>query len=226
MTIFFDFDSTLVGKESLDEVITRALHNSPERDTVAKTIADITQAGMEGTLPFTQSVEQRLAATPLHRTHFIQTGIELVKHITPGMPELFTELTTRGYTVYIISGGFRESISPVANLLGLPETRVFCNQCFFASDGTVTGVDTSLSTFTDHGKTPVINHIEQTDRPPRPFIMVGDGANDLAAYERGAVDYFCGFTEHVTRDIIRSRAPHQVATSAALRDFIFSREAV
>ncbi len=51
MTIFFDFDSTLVSKESLDEVIALALADSPDRIEQTEAVAAITDKGIGGRDP-------------------------------------------------------------------------------------------------------------------------------------------------------------------------------
>ena len=226
MTIFFDFDSTLVSKESLDEVLALALQDTVDAHAALEAIAAITNAGMEGSLAFTESVKKRLAVATVQRHHFQNVGTQLTNHLTPGIRPLIRTLQDRLHTVYIISGGFRETILPTAASLHIAPTQIFCNQCIFDDTDTVCGIDESLPTFTDDGKTPVIEHIAATQAPRRPYVLIGDGANDLAAHHNGSVEYFCGFTQHVTRSVILDQAPVHVPNVAALSDFLFSIEAV
>lgn len=48
--------------------------------------------------------------------------------LTPGIVALVAALRTRGVAVYLISGGFRELIRPLAKLLGLPMANVYANR--------------------------------------------------------------------------------------------------
>lgn len=223
-TIFFDFDSTVVSKESLDEVIALALAHAPEdeRQELRQQVEEVTTAGMEGTLPFTDSVLKRLAVTPLRNEHFTQIGDALMADITPDLPELVAELQAKQYQIYIISGGFRPCLLPTAVKLGIAPERVFANTYQTNQQGIVLSPDTDNPCFTDQGKVHVIQHIATTEQPPRPYMMVGDGSNDLRAYTEGVVDYFCGFTTHVERAIIKAQAPQQAASVAELRNFIFN----
>ena len=41
----------------------------------------------------------------------------------------------RGVEVYMISGGFRDVIEPLADYLGVPRDHVFANKIFFKEDG-------------------------------------------------------------------------------------------
>ena len=221
-TIFFDFDSTVVSKESLDEVIALALASTSHSETLHQQVEEITNAGMEGTLPFTESVKKRLAVTPLKKEYFEQVGEALTANITDGLPDLIHQLHSLKYHVYIVSGGFRPCLLPTAKQLGIPSERVSANTYQCDTHGHVVGPDTDNPCFTDHGKAPVIQHIEAATHPPRPYVMVGDGSNDLRAYTEGVVDVFFGFTAHIERDVIKTHAPKKAATVKELRNLIFN----
>lgn len=221
-TIFFDFDSTIVSKESLDEVIEKALESTPHSETIRQQVEAITNAGMEGVIPFTESVKRRLALTSLRNKYFEHAGEELTKNITDGLPDLIHQLHSLKYHVYIVSGGFLPCLLPTAKKLGISSDRVFANTYQHDTQGYVIAPDTENPCFTDNGKVPIIKHITATAQPPRPYLMIGDGSNDLRTYTEGVVEFFCGFTAHVERDIIQTHAPHKVASVEELRDFIFT----
>lgn len=222
---FFDFDSTLVTKESLDMVIEYALAEAENKDELVAKVNKITDLGMEGKLNFIDSLVERFAVVPLSRTHFEHVGAELLTHITPGMTELFAEMKEKGVSAFIISGGFRESILPVAAQLDVAENRVFTNTVVYDVDGAVTKIDTDNVCYTDEGKAPVIEHITKIFDLTGELVMVGDGSNDLKSYELGAAIDFCGFVANAKRDVIVERAPHVAHTTEELRDFIFSKVA-
>ena len=46
----------------------------------------------------------------------------------------------RGVEVYMITGGFRDVIEPLADYLGIPRDHVFANKLFFKEDGKFTRV--------------------------------------------------------------------------------------
>lgn len=220
--VFFDFDSTIVTKESLDEVIAHALATSPNKTELVEKVEEITNLGMEGKLAFTESLERRFAVIPLSRTHFEYVGHMLLEHVTLGMEELFAELREKNISTYIISGGFFDSILPVATKLGVEKNSIFTNQIVTDADGNVAGIDTTSVCYTNDGKAPVIAHIKKTHALIGPTCMIGDGANDLKAYELGVADHFCAFTGNVERAIMQEKAPAVASTVEELRDFIFS----
>lgn len=48
-----------------------------------------------------------------------------------GIPALVEKLQDRGCDVFLVSGGFREIINPVAETLGIPLDHVFANRILF-----------------------------------------------------------------------------------------------
>ena len=58
--LIIDFDSTFVTVESLDELAHIVLKDNPESTQRLETIRAITRAGMEGSIPFDESLSKRL----------------------------------------------------------------------------------------------------------------------------------------------------------------------
>ncbi len=207
MTVFFDFDSTIVSKETLDDAIARALSAHPERERIMQNIEEVTKLGMEGKLDFTESVRRRLGVVPLTRTHLEETGVAMKDALTPGIKDVFDWLRERGHTTYIVSGGFEECILPVAAHLETPRERVLSNRFFFSPEGDVARVDETSLLWTSEGKAPALRAM-RARHPDERFIMIGDGMNDYRAYESGAADHFIGFGGHVVREAVKANAPH------------------
>ena len=220
--VFFDFDSTVVTKESLDMTIELALDGREDREELVNKVEEITNEGMEGVLKFTDSLQKRFVVVPLNKKHFLEVGQILLNQITPGMEELFAELKENNIPTFIISGGFRDSILPVADKLEVSSENVFANSIICNEDGEVVGVDESNICYTDNGKAPVIKAIKEKFNLEGKFLMVGDGANDFKAYELGIADYFCGFTANVEREVIKKNAPVVCRSASEVKEFIFS----
>ena len=55
-SLFFDFDSTIVSVEGIDELAQIALANAPDRAARVAAIHAITNAGMEGAIPIDESL--------------------------------------------------------------------------------------------------------------------------------------------------------------------------
>ena len=59
------------------------------------------------------------------------------------------------------------------------------------------------------------SHLQARQQHPR--IAVGDGITDWELRERGCVDTFIAFTEHVRRDVVLERCDRSAASVAELR---------
>ena len=58
--LIIDFDSTFVTVESLDELAHIVLKDNPESAQRLEMIKAITRAGMEGSIPFDESLSKRM----------------------------------------------------------------------------------------------------------------------------------------------------------------------
>jgi D-3-phosphoglycerate dehydrogenase len=217
---FFDFDSTVVTKESLDEVISLALRGRPDHEKLVAEIEEITKLGMEGKLPFTKSVERRIRVAPLLRTHFLEVGEMLTEHITEGMQDVFMWLRDHSIETFIVSGGIRECILPAARTLRVPASRCFTNEALFSDEGAFSGMNTESLLWNDGGKTAAIKQVRVTNKLDGVCALVGDGSNDLSAYVAGIVELFCGFGANVERPSVRQKAPHWANSSAELLEWL------
>jgi HAD superfamily phosphoserine phosphatase-like hydrolase len=213
--VFFDFDSTVVKKETLDDAISTALAAHPERERIMRDVEDITRLGMEGKLDFKESVKRRIQVVPLSRRLLEDRGEAMLSEISDGMEELFALLRESGHDAHIVSGGFSEYISPVARLLGVPAHKQHTNRFIYDENGTVIGVDKTALLWTNQGKTPVLRAMRE-QYPTGRFIMVGDGYNDYKAYESGAADTFIGYGANVVREPVKAKAPHFANSSEEL----------
>ena len=220
--VCFDFDSTVVKRETLDDAIAEALAQHPDKERLVQEVERLTRLGMEGQMNFVETVRRRMEVVPLSRQLLEERGRAMLQEISDGMPEIFTWLRTRNHDIHIVSGGFSENIAPVAEALGVPEDRRHTNRFIYFPDGRVYGLDEGSLLLTNEGKTPVLRAL-RTQYPGETFVMVGDGMNDYRAYESGAADIFCGFGANVVRESVRAKAPHFFYTAPELFSF-FRRE--
>lgn len=208
-TVVFDFDSTLITCESLDELLARVLAGQPER--IAE-VAAITVAGMEGRLAFQESLRQRLAIARPTRAAVEAFGREAVGMLTPGIEELVAGLRAE---VWIVSGALHETVLPVAARLGVPESRVLATRVAWSEkDGTLERVTECRTK---------IEHLEPRSASwARPRIMVGDGITDHAPHAAGLVDHFVAFTAVVRRaPVVATGAPE--AASVPELEYLLGR---
>lgn len=102
-----------------------------------------------------------------------------------GIPELVKKLQSQGKAVFLVSGGFRQVIHPIAESLGIPIGNVYANQLLFKvcfqRFGTLSTSSISLGSF-QHRKNhhrhasavvPVLQYCMRTSNTSTRFGIVG-----------------------------------------------------
>ena len=208
-TFLFDFDSTVVSIETLDEVLGLGLAQLPAEDRarIMQEIRKITDAGMAGKIDLHESIERRLSIGRVHQTQVLAVAERAVDCITVGLREILDEIRVAGHEIGIVSGAIDECIFPSARELGISPDWVFANRAVYDEEGFVGGIEERPLAYSD-GKAKIIQHLKLESRVQSPIILTGDGASDWLAYEKGAADLFLGFGVHVVREPIRDKSPN------------------
>jgi phosphoserine phosphatase len=108
--------------------------------------------------------------------------------------------------VYLVSGGFRHMIDPVADALDVPRSNIFANDIRFDEiDGSYKSFDPEEFTSRAGGKAEAVKHIKKTDGHAA-MGMVGDGATDLESRAPGGADVFIGYGGVQVRDAVATGA--------------------
>jgi len=128
--------------------------------------------------------------------------------LTPGIRELVEALRARDVDVFLVSGGFRYLIIPVARMLNIPMANIFANELLFdKTTGAYAGFDlnelTSDSGSKKIGKAGVCGMLKKKFGYTN-LVMVGDGATDMEASP--PADAFIGFGGNQVRDNVRRHA--------------------
>ena len=187
--ICFDVDSTVIQDEGIDVLAGFG--------GVGQQVADLTKSAMSGNVPFEFALSQRLSLIRPSRAMVSKCLKAHPPRLTAGVGELIRRLHGRGTHVYLVSGGFRQMIDPIAKLVGIPAERVFANVLLFNADGTYKGFDPTQLTAVSGGKAKALAQLKNRFGY-RPLIMIGDGVTDLDA--RPPADCFIGFGGVATRD--------------------------
>lgn len=201
LTYILDFDSTLVGVESLDE-LARIGMNGPDTDQKMAQFIDLTNRGMNGLIDFEDSLQQRLALLNVTRNDVKRFAKELKESITDSALECEEWFNENADSIYVLSGGFLDYILPVTDELGIPRNHVFANSFVYDKSGKVIGYDESSYLSRRHGKVLQVADLEL----PGPIIMIGDGMTDYEVREKGEADEFWAYTQHTTRSRVVERA--------------------
>ncbi|GFH10657.1 phosphoserine phosphatase, chloroplastic [Haematococcus lacustris] len=150
--VAFDVDSTFCEDESIDELAAFL--------GVGAQVAALTAQAMGGSVDFKTALTQRLAVMQPSRAAVAKFLIEHPHRISPGIPELLTLLRQQGKEVFLVSGGFRQIIHPLAQHLDIPLDNVFANNLLFQEDGSYAGFDTNEFTCRSGGKPAALRHIQ------------------------------------------------------------------
>lgn len=201
-SIIFDFDSTVVDCETLDLVSEVALEGRPDKDTVVAEVKRITALGMEGKLPFHESLSSRMALIAPSREHVAQVAAMIREHVTPSFLEHRDYLAAHAGAIYVVSGGFDELIFPVTDALGLRREHVFANAFIYGTDGIAKGVDQERPSAFAGGKTKAVEKAGLA----QPRVIIGDGWTDYEIRRDGAAEAFIAYIEHAQRETVVAHA--------------------
>lgn len=170
----FDFDSTLMDGETIDELAALA-GKKPE-------VSAITKMAMSGELDFFESLTKRVGFLKgVDRKKAIEVCENLP--LMNGAKECVKELKARGYKVVVFSGGFREATAPAGKILGVDAE--FANYLHH-KDGVLTGLVGGEMSF-DFSKGEMIARVQQLlGATYESTIAIGDGANDRAMFAHAA----------------------------------------
>ncbi|KAI3438925.1 hypothetical protein D9Q98_001339 [Chlorella vulgaris] len=189
--VTFDVDSTFCCDESIDEIAAFL--------GVGEQVAALTAQAMGGTVTFQEALAARLGAMQPSQDDMRRFLEQHPPQISPGIPELVAELRAQGKEVFLVSGGFRAVIHPIAEMLNIPVSHVFANTILYNADGSYAGFDPAEFPSRSGGKAEAVKHIKKT-RNYQTVIMVGDGITDYEARAPGGADAFIGYGGVVFRE--------------------------
>lgn len=215
-SLIIDFDSVICGEESLDILFKETLSQSPLplRERIVSEVRKITQAGMEGEIPFSESLKRRLALLPDSPPPFEA----IIARLSGAISESFLAGFPRWNLerIVIISSGFRQLIGPVLTPLGVKPEQIFCNSFKLDENGHILALEKDNPLAGDQGKVAVTRSLNL----PRETVVVGDGKTDLEIVESGAADYFFCYTEFVRRESVASKANEIISSFTELEGIL------
>ncbi len=210
--MFFDCDSTLSSIEGIDEL---ARARGPE---VFAEVEALTHAAMNGEVPIEEVFTRRMDIIRPDRALCAEVAARYVETITPGVPELITELQRDGWMIVILSGGFAPLIEPLAEKLGISDVEAV--PLYHDLTGHYAGYDYNYPTTRNGGKPEIIRAWKQALLPER-VVMVGDGISDLECSSE--VDLFVGFGGVVARDAVKRRADVWLESMSGFASLVFPK---
>jgi phosphoserine phosphatase len=205
--VCFDVDSTVIMEEGIDVL---AAYKG-----VGEAVSEMTRKAMGGNMKFEDALASRLEIIKPSKKDFSDCMEKHSFRLTPGVAELIHKLHERGTYVYLVSGGLRLMINPIAEVLKIPETRIFANRVIFCDKDEYANFDVNEPTSQDGGKAVVIQKLKN-DHMYDPIVMIGDGATDMQA--RPPADCFIGFGGVAERQSVKDGADWYVHSFQELLD--------
>lgn len=195
MKLLIDFDSTFVQLETLDLLAEIADCN---QDVLLK-IKHITDQAMAGELSFYQALSQRLALITLEKKH-VQLCIKYLKNkISASFVKNKNWLKAHANNIFILSGGFKEIIVPIAAEFNIAQNQVYANEFIYDQEPNshkIIGIDQDNYLAHDNGKAKATEIFLQ---PAESAVILGDGYNDFLLKKSGLVQQFYLYTENIHR---------------------------
>jgi len=196
--LIIDFDSTFVTVESLDELAHIVLKDNLESAQRLETIRAITRAGMEGSIPFDESLSKRLKFLNINQKDIHAATIVLAKKVTPSFKRNKQLLMENSQNILIISGGFYEMIIPIVSEYGILEDQVFANKFVYKGTSRIAHVDSQNIMAQSGGKVAQANALGLAGE----IHVIGDGYTDYQIKSEGPAKKFFAFIENIRRNSV------------------------
>ena len=209
-----DFDSTFTKVEAFDVLAEISLKDHPEMEERKHQIHQITNQGMDGTISFRQSLEQRLNLLAPWKHHLEP----LIQRLRGSVSESFKRnkefFQKHADNIYIISNGFKEFIEPIVTEYGIKSENILANEFRFDEQGKVIGFDVDNPLSANGGK---VEQLKKLNLPGDVYV-IGDGYTDYEIKYAGLANKFYAFTENIERENVKSKADH---VTPSLDEFLY-----
>ena len=199
-----DFDSTFTQVEALDILGEISLATDPDRDKKLQSIINITDKGMDGTLTFRESLEQRVLILNATRSQISDLIDALKQKVSKSFERNREFLQENAGNIYIISNGFKDFIIPIVADYGIQESNVFANEFIYDETGKIIDFNRENPLSKNNGKAETIRRINLDGD----IYVIGDGYTDYEIKASGLANKFYAFTENVSRPRVTSQADH------------------
>lgn len=204
MKYIIDFDSTFTQVEALDELVRISLENHSEKERIVKEIESLTNAAMEGRLSFTESLEKRVKLLHANKKHLGQLVKVLKKKVSQSFSRNSNFFKKHSEQIFIVSGGFKEFITPVVAAYHILPENIFANTFLFDYEENIVGYDKDNPLSEEGGKVKLLRQLNWKED----VFVIGDGYSDFQLKEAGIVKKFYAFTENIERAAVAEKADH------------------
>lgn len=209
-----DFDSTFIKVEAMEELASIAAKGKKNGKDVINEIERLTNAGMNGEIPFSKALEKRIDLLDADKKDIEQLVKRLKGKISTSVYRNKKFFKNNSEYIYIVSGGFKEFIVPIVKEYGIPEKNVFANEFYFDKKGKITGYDKDNILAKRGGKIKLLKKLKLKGD----INVIGDGYTDYELKQAGIADKFYAFTENIEREKVLKKADH---VTPSIDEFLF-----
>jgi D-3-phosphoglycerate dehydrogenase / 2-oxoglutarate reductase len=209
-----DFDSTFTQVEALDELARISLEHHPARELIYNEIERLTNAAMEGNISFRESLAGRVKLLQANKSHLDKLISILKKKVSSSFSRNRNFLKAHNEDVLIVSGGFKEFITPVVTPYGIKTENIYANTFLFDPEGNIIGYDESNPLSDEGGKVKLLKTMDLNGT----IYGIGDGYSDFQLKESGLIEKFYAFTENIERKSVSEKADH---ITPSLDEFLY-----
>jgi len=199
-----DFDSTFTQVEALDELARISLEGHPDQEKVYQEIERYTNLAMEGKISFRESLAGRISLLKANKSHLAKLITHLKKKVSKSFDRNRAFFMENAETAWIVSGGFKEFITPVVSKYGIRTENIYANTFIFDDADNIIGYDDQNPLSDEGGKVKLLQELNIQGR----IFGIGDGYSDFQLKESGMIEKFFAFTENISRKSVTDKADH------------------
>lgn len=199
-----DFDSTFTQVEALDELARISLKDHPNSEEIYQQIENFTNLAMEGNISFRESLTGRVKLLNANRKHLDILVSQLKKKVSRSFERNREFFKENADTAWIVSGGFKEFITPVVAPYFIKKENVYANTFIFDEHDNIIGYDDQNPLSDEGGKVKLLKKLKIDGR----LFGIGDGYSDFQLKESGLIEKFFAFTENISRKSVIEKADH------------------
>lgn len=199
-----DFDSTFTQVEALDELAQISLKGHPKKNEIYKKIEECTNKAMDGTMSFTESLAERVRLLEANKEHLKSLITHLKKKVSKSFSRNAGFFKKHADDVLIVSGGFKEFITPVVKKFNIKKENIYANTFVFDTNGKIVGYDTNNPLSKEGGKVLLIRDLDLEGN----LYGIGDGYSDFQLRESGLIKKFFAYTENISRKAVTAKADY------------------
>ena len=201
-SLIIDFDSTIIGLETLECLADISTNNPSKKQKLISQISHYTNLAMNGDITFEQSLDLRFDLIKLNRQD-INNSINYLKNkIDPSFLDNINFFKKYFDSIFIVSGGFKSIIQSVLNSAFNADWNIYANEFIFDDQDNVMGIEKGNPLSLSRGKVELVRSLNLGND----IIIVGDGYTDYEIKKFNVAKYFLAYTAHVKRDNVVKNA--------------------